>query len=290
MNFGINTFLFKSPFTTEGILLFPQFRQWGFDSVEIALEDAAHIDPGTVKKALADNGLICASMCAAMGPGRDLRGSKQDQQQAVNYIKSLLDTMVELGVPVLAGPLYSTVGRAEATGENDYKRQWETVVGHLKTLSEYANKLNIRLAIEPLNRYETDFINTCEQALKMVADVNSDAIGVHLDSYHMNIEEKNSPKAILKAGDKLVHFHACGTDRGTPGNDHTDWKGIVAALKEIRYDGAVVIESFTTDVKVIAKAASIWRKFETSQEDIAIKGVQFLRSFFGKSVNEANTG
>jgi D-psicose/D-tagatose/L-ribulose 3-epimerase len=280
MNFGINTFLFKSPFTTDSISLFPKFKQWGFDSVEIALEEASHIDPKTVKKALADNDLICGSMCGAFGPGRDLRGSKQDQQRSLDYIKSVLDAMAEVNSPVLAGPLYSSVGRAEATEENEYKRQWETVVEHLKTLSAYAKKLNIKLAIEPLNRYETDFINTCDQAMKLVGDVDSDAISVHLDSYHMNIEEKDLPKAIIKAGSKLGHFHACGTDRGTPGNDHTNWDGIVAAIKEIKYDGGVVIESFTTDVKVIAKAASIWRKFEPSQEDIAIKGVKFLHSCF----------
>jgi len=280
MNFGINTFLFKSPFTTDSISLFPKFKQWGFDSVEIALEDASHIDPKTVKKALADNGLICGSMCGAFGPGRDLRGSKQDQQNSLDYIKSVLDAMAEVNSPVLAGPLYSSVGRAEATEKNEYKRQWETVVEHLKTLSDYAKKLHIKLAIEPLNRYETDFINTCDQAMKLVGDVDSDAISVHLDSYHMNIEEKDLPKAIIKAGSKLGHFHACGTDRGTPGNDHTNWDGIVAAIKEIKYDGGVVIESFTTDVKVIAKAASIWRKFEPSQEDIAIKGVKFLHSCF----------
>ncbi len=114
--------------------------------------------------------------------------------------------------------------------------------------------------------------------MNMIKDVNSDALTVHLDSYHMNIEEKDSAKAILLAGDKLGHFHACGCDRGTPGNDHIDWKSIVAALKKVNYNGSVAIESFTTDVKVIAKAASIWRQFEPSQEDIAIKGLQFLHS------------
>jgi D-psicose/D-tagatose/L-ribulose 3-epimerase len=110
MNFGINTFLFKSPFTTDSISLFPKFKQWGFDSVEIALEEASHIEPKTVKKALADNGLICGSMCGAFGPGRDLRGSKQDQQRSLDYIKSVLDAMAEVNSPVLAGPLYSSVG------------------------------------------------------------------------------------------------------------------------------------------------------------------------------------
>lgn len=280
MHFGINTFLFKSPFTTESISLFPKFKQWGFDSVELPLEDASHIDPKTVKKALQDNGLICGSMCAAMGPGRDLRGNAQEQQNAIDYLKGLMDVMAELGTPILVGPLYSSVGRAEATDENEYKRQWETVVAHFKILADDARKLNIKLAIEPLNRYETDFINTCDQALNLINDIGNDAMALLLDTYHMNIEEKFSPEAIIKAGSRLGHFHACGVDRGTPGNDHTNWKGIVAALREINYDGGVVIESFTTDVKVIAKAASIWRQFEPSQEDIAVKGIQFLHQSF----------
>lgn len=278
MTFGINTFLFKSPFTNESLPLLKKFKDWGFDSVEVALEDASHLDPKTFKKALADNGLVCASMCGAFGPDRDLRGSKEAQQTSLDYIKSVLDVMAEVGTPVLAGPLYSSVGRAEATEPDEYKRQWDTVAGHLRTLAEYAKQRNIKLTIEPLNRYETDFINSCEQAMRMIKDVNHDAIGVHLDTYHMNIEEKDSAKAILMAGDKLGHFHACGCDRGTPGNDHIHWPSIVDALKKVNYQGSVVIESFTTDVKVIAKAASIWRQFEPSQEDIAVKGVQFLRS------------
>ena len=131
--------------------------------------------------------------------------------------------------------------------------------------------------MEPLNRFETDFINTCDQALEMIADVNSPALLVQLDTFHMNIEEKNQAAAIRKAGKKLGHFHACGSDRGTPGNDHIDWKGIAAALREVGYNKDVVIESFTKDVKVIARAAAIWRQMEPTRDEIAVKGLRFLR-------------
>jgi D-psicose/D-tagatose/L-ribulose 3-epimerase len=282
MKFGINTFLFTSPFTTKSIALFPDFKRWGFDSVEIALENASDIDAQTIKKALGDNGLVCGSVCGAFGPDRDLRGTISGQRTSLDYQKMVMDSMAEIGCPILAGPLYSAVGRAEATSEDDYRKQWDTVVTHLRTLSDYAASLNIKLAIEPLNRYETDFINTCGQGLKMVGDVGSESIGLLLDSYHMNIEEKNSAQAILQAGKKLFHFHACGCDRGTPGGDHINWPAIVAAIDNVGYDGGVVIESFTTDVKVIAKAASIWRKLEKSQEAIAVDGVQFLRSQFNR--------
>lgn len=277
MKFGLNTFLFQSPFTNDSFHLIRKFRDWGFDSIEIAVEDVAHVNPSLLKKALDDNGMICGSVCAALGPGRDLRGSQSDQNTGLDYMKGLLDMMPLFGSPVLVGPLYSAVGRAEPRGDEEYKRQWSLVVKNLQQLASFAGERNIKLAIEPLNRYETDFINTCAQALKLVKDIGHDAAGLLLDTYHMNIEEKNSAAAIRAAAGKLYHFHACGCDRGTPGNDHINWKDVSAALKEINYNSGVVIESFTTDVKVIAKAASIWRDFEPSKEDIAVKGLGFLR-------------
>jgi D-psicose/D-tagatose/L-ribulose 3-epimerase len=111
----------------------------------------------------------------------------------------------------------------------------------------------------------------------MIRDVNSPALTLHLDTFHMNIEEKNQAAAIRKAGRHLGHFHACGSDRGTPGNDHIDWPSIVKALKGIKYRKDVVIESFTTDVKVIAKAAAIWRRMEPTRDEIAVKGIKFLK-------------
>ena len=218
-------------------------------------------------------------MCSH-GAGAGLRGTEEEQQGAIAYLKSLIDLMPILACPILVGPLYSMVGRAEAVEEKQYALQWEIVVGHLKMLSEYAEKTGVQLAIEPLNRYETDFINTAEQAMKMVADVGSNALLVHLDSYHMNIEEKDPAQAIFLTGNKLGHFHACGSDRGTPGGDQTNWEKITAALSSINYNRSVVIESFTKDVKVIAKAASIWRQFEPSQESIAINGLKFLKQEF----------
>ncbi len=277
MRLGINTFLFTSPFTNESTTLFPKFKKWGFETVEIPVEDPAHIDPAHVRAELDKSGLVCGSVCACMGGGRDLRGTPEQQQAAMDYMTQLIDQMVVLGCPSLIGPVYSEVGRADAVPEKEYKAQWKTVVKHLKKLAKYAEKKGVTICLEPLNRFETDFINTADQALQMIADVGSPALKIHLDTFHMNIEEKNQAKAIHKVGKQLAHFHACGSDRGTPGNDHIDWKPIVAALKSVGYKGDVVIESFTTDVKVIARAAAIWRRMEPTTEEIAVKGVKFLK-------------
>lgn len=277
MRIGINTFLFTSPFTNESVSLFPTFRKWGFDTVEIPVEDPSHIDPAVVKAALDKNKLVCGSICACMGPDRDLRGTPEQQATGLSYMTQLLDQMVALDCPSLIGPVYSAVGRADAVPEKEQKQQWAAVVRNLKKLCKHAEKRGRQVCLEPLNRFETDFINTVDQGLKMIADVGSPALKLHLDTFHMNIEEKDQAKAIRKAGKHLAHFHACGSGRGTPGTDHINWPEIVKALKGIKYQGDVVIESFTTDVKVIARAAAIWRRIEPTRDEIATKGVKFLR-------------
>ena len=277
MRFGINSFLFTSPFTNDSTKLFKKFKQWGFDSVEIPVEDPSHIDPAHVKRELDKHGLVCGSVCACMGPERDLRGTPEQQQTGLDYMKTLLDQMVVLDCPSLIGPVYSAVGRADAVPADEYKMQWADVVKNLKTLCKHAEARGRQVCLEPLNRFETDFINTCDQALKMIKAVGSPALKLHLDTFHMNIEQKNQGDAIRKAGKLLGHFHACGSDRGTPGGDHIDWKNIAKALKAIGYKGDVVIESFTTDVKVIARAAAIWRRIEPTRDEIAVNGLKFLK-------------
>jgi D-psicose/D-tagatose/L-ribulose 3-epimerase len=277
MRFGINTFLLTSPFTNTSTSLFKKIKGWGFESVELPIEDPKHIDPRKIKRDLDKSGLVCGSVCACMGPDRDLRGTPRQQKIGMTYLKQLIDEMVLLDSPSLIGPVYSATGRADAVPPKEYKKQWRTVAGHLEDLCNYAEQRGKQICLEPLNRFETDFINTCDQALKMVKDVGSPALKIQLDTFHMNIEEKNQAQAVRKAGKLLAHLHACGCDRGTPGNDHIDWKGIAQALKDIGYEGDIVIEGFATHVKLIARAAAIWRQIELNQEDIATKGLKFLQ-------------
>jgi D-psicose/D-tagatose/L-ribulose 3-epimerase len=282
MRFGINTFLFVSPFTTGSVKLFSQFKKWGFDTVEIPVESPEHIDPAKVRAAAEKAGIAIGSICACMGPGRDFRGSAADQKAATTYVKTLIDQAAALGCSRVIGPIYSVVGLTGAHDDKAKVAHFKTVVKNLKPLAKHAEKKGVQLCIEPLNRFETDFLNTCEQGLKLVKAVGSKAVTLHLDTFHMNIEEKNQAASILKAGKLLGHFHACGSDRGTPGNDHIAWNEIVPALKKIGYKGDVVIESFTTDVKVIARAAAIWRRIEPTRNEIAVKGLANLKKAFGK--------
>ena len=277
MKFGVNTFLFASPFSNASTRLFPRFKTWGFDGVEIAVENPADIDPVFVRAQLDRHGLVCTSVCACFPPSRDLRGTLAQQRAALIYLQRLVDLADVLGTNIVMGPLYSATGRAEAVPAVEYRRQWRTVRAHLQTICHYAAAHNKVICLEPLNRFETDFLNTVDQGLSMIREVKSPALKLLLDTFHMNIEEKHPAEAIRLAGPHVGHFHASASDRGTPGNDHVDWPGVAQALKDIQYSGAVVIESFTQDVKVIARAAAIWRKIEPHRDDIARQGLAFLK-------------
>jgi D-psicose/D-tagatose/L-ribulose 3-epimerase len=281
VKFGINTFLFASPFTDESVSLFGEFKRMGFDGVEIPLENRGDFDPAKVLAAAKKSGLTCCAVCGAYGEDRDLRGTKEQQEISKRYIRDCVDACNGLECDIFAGPHYSSVGRASMESREARKEQWKKAADNLGEVCEYAAKRGVYLALEPLNRFETDFINVCADALKMIEEVKSPALKVHLDTFHMNIEEKSLPAAIIAAGKDLYHFHASENDRGAPGTGNVDWKGVKDALLLLGYDRFVVIESFTPDVEIIAKAASIWRETETSSAALALKGLRFLRALFG---------
>ncbi|OQA23300.1 MAG: D-tagatose 3-epimerase [Actinobacteria bacterium ADurb.Bin346] len=282
MKFGINTLLYTGTYTDEHVKdLSRKFAEMGFDGVEIALEKKGDIDYKKTVKIFNDHGLVCSSICGLFGENRDIRGpNKEYIEGGLSYIKDCLEACSELECKVLAGPVYSAVGRATLVPEKERKVQWDTVVENLGKACKWAEKYGVFIAIEPLNRFETDFINICKDAVKMVKDVGSKMLKIHLDAFHMNVEEKNSAMAVLDAGELLYLFHASENDRGAAGTGQVQWKAIADALRRINYDRWVVIESFTPENKVIAKAASIWRDTEKSNFILAEKGLKFLRGLF----------
>lgn len=281
MKFGINTLLYAATFTDENTKIFKKFKEIGFDGVEIALEKKGDLDYEMTLNELKENGLKCSSICGLFGPDRDIRGPNREYATGgMSYIKDCIDACVSLECNLFVGPIYSSVGRANLETGEAKKEQWKTAVKNLKEVCKYAEDKGVFIALEPLNRFETDFINTCTQATNLIRDVGSNMLKIHLDTFHMNIEEKSSIQAILDAGDLLYHFHASENDRGAPGTGQVHWSEIAGALKDIRYNRYIVIESFTPEVKVIAKAASIWRQTEKDGYVLAEKGLKFLKEIF----------
>ncbi len=282
MKFGINGWVWTSPVNTAQVeKLVPHVKQLGFDWFEIPLEAIGDVDYPRAANILRDNGLG-VSTCAAMGPDRDLiHPDAAIRENGMNYIKQCVDAAQALGATNLVGPIYSAVGRTWQQTPDERARDLDVLVANLKTLAAYANDHNVILCVEPLNRFETSFINIASQAVEVVDRVAHPGCQIMLDSFHMNIEEKDLGAAIRLAGKRLKHFHACENDRGAPGSGHVPWNSVAAALKEIQYDGPVVIESFTPQVKSIARAAAIWREFEASPDALAENGGKFLRQLLG---------
>lgn len=278
MKFGVNTWVWVSPTTAENLAeLAPKIAGMGYDMLEIGIEGTSDLDYERGAAILREHGLG-VSVCAAMGPDRDLiHPDEAIQHSGIAYIRHCIDAAHTLGGQNVAGPIYSAVGRVWQQTADERSHDLDVLVGHLKGLSAYAADKGVTLCIEPLNRFETSFINLSEQAVELVDRVDHPACKILLDTFHMNVEEKSIGAAIRAAGARLAHFHSCENDRGAPGTGHVPWAEVKQALHDVGYDGPVVIESFTNKVKTIARAAAIWRAFEPSQDALAQNGLAYLK-------------
>ena len=282
MKFGVNTWVWTAPLTTEMLEeLVPKVAGMGFGQIEFPLEGIGDFDYDRAKVFTEEHGLN-VSCCVAMGPDRDLvHPDETIRANGMSYVKQAIEVTKQVGGKNLVGPIYSAVGRKWKATPEERANDVETLIPALKELATYAAEHGVVLGVEPLNRFETSFINTHEQVIEVIDRVDHPNCGVMLDTFHMNIEEKELGEAITKAGKRLVHLHACENDRGAPGSGNVTWEKIAAALKAIDFDGPVVIESFTADVESIAEAAAIWRKLAPSQDQLATDGLSFLQDLLG---------
>jgi D-psicose/D-tagatose/L-ribulose 3-epimerase len=280
VKYGISSYVWISPFSNETFDQLIHAKEIGFDIYEIGVENPELIDNGLLKEEAHRVG-ISVNVCGSFGESRDISSDNETyRENGRAYIKNLIDMAEALNSPYVAGPMYAATGRTRLASLDERRKQREYALHNLRILGEYAEKKHVKLALEPINRFETDFMNTVEQGLEFIDELRLDNVGFLLDTFHMNIEEKSITNAIKLAGNKIFNFHACANDRGTPGEDHIDWAGIKAALKEVNYSGPIIIESFTTDIKEIAKAVSLWRPLAVSQDELARNGLYFLKTIF----------
>lgn len=280
VRFGVSTWLWTSPFSTVSIHeLFPKIADMGFDVVEIAVEDPALIDVKAVKEALVKYNLK-ANICGAFGPSRDLTNEDPAvHQNCFNYIASCLDICVAVGTDFFGGPMYSAVGKARMVPPEQRKKEWDLAVQNLRVVCDMAAARGLKIALEPLNRFESDLVNTTEDVLRLVKDIQHPAAGIMLDGFHMSIEERDVEQAIVAAGDKLVHLQVSENYRGTPGTGQTPWWAYRRGLEAINYTGTVTIESFTPANQELAGAVCFWHPMAESQDGFATEGLRFLKDW-----------
>jgi D-psicose/D-tagatose/L-ribulose 3-epimerase len=280
IKFGVSTWLWTSPFTTDSISLFPKIKSMGFDAVEIPIEYPEKIDAKKVKASLEANGLE-PIVCGAFGPTRDLTNDDPGvHENCFQYIRQGLDLCNEWDAKFLAGPMYSAVGKARMLSPELRKVEWERAVTNLNKVCKMAQERNLEIALEPLNRFESDMVNTAEDVLRLINDINHPAAKVLLDGFHMAIEERNIEHAITSVGNKLIHVQVSENYRGTPGTGQTPWDAFKKGLQNINYNGVISIESFTPDVKELAGAVCIWKTLAPTQDGFAQNGIDFLKRLF----------
>jgi D-psicose/D-tagatose/L-ribulose 3-epimerase len=258
----------------------------GFDVVEIAVEDVSVIDIKQVKTALKQYNLK-ANICGAFGPTRDLTHEDEAvHRNCFSYVETCIDYCVEVGSAFFGGPMYSSVGKARMLSADKRKIEWELAVNNLRTVCDMAASRGVLIALEPLNRFESDLVNTAEDVLRLIKDINHPAAAIMLDGFHMNIEEKNIEQAIMACGDKLIHVQVSENYRGTPGTGQTSWNAYKRGLENINYTGAVTIESFTPDNKELAGAVCFWHPMAENQDSFASEGLRFLKSWASQDFNQ----
>ncbi|TCS90082.1 D-tagatose 3-epimerase [Anseongella ginsenosidimutans] len=281
IQFGVSTFVWVSPFDTAAFDLAYKVKDMGFDILEVAVEQQELINWEKLRELMRETGLK-VTISGAFGAERDI--SSEDpriREQGLSYITDCVRIAEKMESPVFCGPVYSAVGKTRPVPEEQKKRERDWCVENLRKAASVAADCGVVIGLEPLNRFESDMVNTTDQALSIVKEVSDPFVKIALDTFHCNIEEKNIPAAIRKVGkDLLCHIQGNESDRGTPGTGHLDWPGIKEALDEIGYEGAVVIETFGAPSKELARAACIWRPLAGSPDELAREGLAFYKELF----------
>ncbi|WP_432050577.1 sugar phosphate isomerase/epimerase family protein [Verrucosispora sp. NA02020] len=279
---GVNPWVWTSPVDDAALAeLVPRIAGFGFDTVELPIEQPGDWDPVRTRDLLAAHGLSAAGVCAVTPPGRDLVDAAPAVVAAtVAYLKGCVDSAAAVGAPSVGGPVYASVGRTWRMTAAERVACYADFRRALAPVAEYAGTRGVSIGVEALNRYETSVVNTIDQAVDLIDGLPSN-VGLMIDTYHMNIEEADPYAALAVAGPYIKHVQVSGTNRGAPGSDHLDWPRLFAVLAGTGYRGAVCIESFTAENETIATAASIWRPLAPSPDRLALDGLAYLRGLLG---------
>lgn len=280
MKFGVNTFIWGATFGPSDFHLLPKIKAGGFDGVEVPILDPATFEAVAVGRELDRIGLARTAVTIVPG-GLSLASSDAGiRQRTRDQLATCIKATRDAGATILAGPMYTPVGFM--TGQRRTADEWKWTVDSWQQLAGVVKAAGIEIAIEPLNRFETYFLNTAADAAQLCREIDNPSIGILFDTFHANIEEKSVGPALRQAAPYLKHLHTCENDRGVPGSGHVAWPEFFSTVAEINYDGWMTIESFGFSLGALSAAAAIWRDLAPTPETIAYEGVKFLRAGTGR--------
>jgi D-psicose/D-tagatose/L-ribulose 3-epimerase len=275
MKFGINTLLWGAAVGEADFGRLSAIKAAGFHGIEVPIFSPEEFPAVAVRRAVESAGLECTAVTiipAGLGLGAE---DPPARNRAEAHVRAVIDRAAEAGIRLLSGPLYFPVGYLP--GRRRTADEWARAVESWQRLAPYAAAARVDIAIEPLNRFETYFLNTAADGAAFCEAVGHPSVGLLIDTFHANIEEKSIGGALRTAGRHLKHLHACENDRGIPGSGHVAWPEFFAAIAELPYDRWMTIESFGFAAGALSAAAAIWRDLASTPEAIAFDGIRFLR-------------
>lgn len=284
---GVNTQIWVAGFGAEDVGLISKAASMGFDEIEMSFGPTAErpFPTADVRAALGETGLR-STLCGALTADMDITsGDEVHATAALTFFEHALSTAAEIGAEVFCGPLYAPLFRRRMLSFEARARERRNAARVLARVGALAEQAGVHVALEPINRYETDLINVVDDALKVVEEAGSAFVGLHLDTFHMNLEEQDSASAITRAGRHLRHVHISESDRGVPGTGQVHWAEVRAALADIDYAGLIVVEGFNPGVPELANNANIWREFAADADDYARSSLAFMRDFAKAAAN-----
>ncbi len=276
MKFGVNTMVWTTQVGEKQDPLFARIKEWGFDGVELFISPEEPANIPAIRATLDRLQLERTTCCVLPRDANIVSSDAAIRAQGVAFLKKCVDRTAELGGPLMCGPLHSGLG--VMTGRRRTDKEWKWAVKGLGAAALRAQKRGVCLCVEPLNRFETYFLNTLEDAARLVHDIGAPNVKIHFDTFHSNIEEQHPAEALRAVANHLGHVHLSENDRGIPGTGHVDWKGILKVLKETGYEGWLTIESFAKPEPALAAAAAIWRDPAPSGDVLARQGLNFTKS------------
>ncbi|MGJ7038454.1 D-psicose/D-tagatose/L-ribulose 3-epimerase [Shinella sp. BE166] len=242
------------------------------DFIEIALLNAPAVDTKHTRDLLQKNKL--RAVCSLGLPERAWASVRPEA--AIEHLKVAIEKTAEMSAEALSGVIFGGIG--ERTGVPPTQGEYDNIARVLQAAAKHAKQYGIELGVEAVNRYENHLINSAQQAVDMVERVGADNVFVHLDTYHMNIEEKGAGNGIIIARDHLKYIHLSESDRGTPGYGNIPWDEIYAALAAIGFKGGLAMESFINMPAEVAYGLAVWRPVARDMEEVMGNGLPFLRN------------
>jgi D-psicose/D-tagatose/L-ribulose 3-epimerase len=275
MKFGMNLLLWTGNVTEQHFPLLESIKKWSFDGAELPMFAFDEPQYRAIRKELDAIGLECTAVTIVPPEANPIDPDARVRAAAVERLKKAIDTCHILGAKVMCGPYVSPVGKLVGRGRT--ADEWRWAVEAFQKVAPHAQSAGVMLGLEALNRFETYFVNCMADLSRLVDEVNHPSFRLMYDTFHANIEEKDIPAAIRTAGKRIVHVHISENDRSTPGEGHVHWDESFRTLKEIGYDGWLVIEAFGLALPELAAATCIWRRMFPSEEHVASRGLEFTK-------------